>query len=178
MLTLLLLLACGLGGRVRCDTAREAEARAWSEVLDWYERMAVQARDEAASKEEGLRASSAEREAATRARASYSSRSQGGLTDMRTGEVRSNDSSRSLNRKRAAGANQRIEDAADEELLAAADWVEAARYAQALEDGAELVQAIRDGLEPLERAEELRDTTLVATAVEARLERQSACESR
>ena len=65
--------------------------------------------------------------------------------------------------------------ASAEEAFAAADWVEAARRAQQLEEGKSLVTAMRDGTEPLSRADELRDTTLLSVAVEARRSRQSVC---
>ncbi len=172
---LTLLLSCDLTGRVRCDTAREVEDRAWSEAVDWYARMGAQAEQTAAEKERALRGTSSDREAANSARSTYTQRSRGGLVDLRYGQVRSTSEATSLNRGRAAAAARRIEEAADAEALAAADWVEAARYARHLSEAEALARAIQQGHEPLERAEELRDTTLIVEAVQARLDRQSAC---
>ncbi len=176
MLILPLLLSCDLSGRVRCDAAREVEDRAWSEARDWYARMGAEAEQVADSQESRLRSSSAERESAGQAQSAYSQRTRGGLVDLRTGQVRANDGAKSANRGRAAVAAERVELSADDEALAAAEWVEAARRAQNLRQAAELVRAIERGQESLERADELRDTTLTAQAAQARRSRQSVCD--
>ena len=172
---MLWLLACAPSQERLCREAREAREAAWQETVDFYERVGEMEASELHGARAQLDAASSEREAATASRATYARRSVGGLTDMRTGEVRRDLDANAANRRRAAAAAARVEEAAEAEAGAAADWLEADLRARQLEDRLELAKRLRDGEADLDEAQVLTDTTLAADALAASRRAEAAC---
>jgi len=155
--------------------ARAGAAAAWDETVAYYERVEAMEQDDLSAAEAELGAATERREAATASRATYTRRSVGGLTDARTGQVRRDADANAANRRRAAGAAQRVLDEAEYEAAAVADWLEADQRARSLEDKAALARRLRDGEADLREAESLVDSNLAAEAIQLTRERDRRC---
>jgi hypothetical protein len=182
---LLWILACGIGQREACESAKTQAQGDWKEVADYYQRMAALEEPKVAEAQAQLDAMGEEREKAERRRRNVQTKRTTGLVDLRDGSERIDEEASAAMAPKQGRARRARDESADAEAEAILDLMEVADHYAHLQSSAELASSIladfkagpwSQGMTRVPESAALSDTELTAIAVQASEKAQGLCE--